>query len=475
MDDDFLIEYIEHEVENGCIDFKKDIYDFDVPKCKEDFLVDVISFANSHINGDKYIITGIKLHKDNSRDFNGITESKIKDGADYQSIVNDNIEPNIVVDFKIIEYKNKKYGIFRIGKENQDQPYLLSKQFLNLQKGFIRIRKGQKNENITRRDFDLYYKIKDLNDYSNIHIKGIVDGKISDKYQINQYNDNLNFEKAKSLINETIVEIKKIKLAKSSNFLAFGDLLSLDEKEIETIKTYAQLYSIVLTDDFFDIGNIRIFTGPYSSASLYGSKTEEKKYKLIRKLITMISSFLGFDEYYKKINSIYYTELLIKNEGKKFDEDIEVTLKIEKSKLLNYSKFPVPPESIIEKIIDDKLLDKHLNNQKVNGVNNYTCKIPRIFPTYPMKIKLPIGYSKPDYKEYVDYYINYVQTIADYDVSEDEDYYYLKYNQREIKPNELIHLPARIIFIDKPNEIEYEIKTKYNSNINKGKISLIEK
>ena len=174
MEEDFLIECIENEIENSYYDFKKDIYDFSIQKNKEDFLVDVIAFANNHSKGNKYIITGVKLQEDNSRTFEGITESKIKDGADYQSLVNDNIEPNVIIDFKILDYNGKKFGIFRINDENNDPPYFLSKQYGNLPKGFIKIRKGQKNEFVNRRDFDLFYNEKTNNEISNISLKGII-------------------------------------------------------------------------------------------------------------------------------------------------------------------------------------------------------------------------------------------------------------------------------------------------------------
>ena len=120
MDDAFFIECIENETESSFFDFKRDIYDFSNLKSKEDFLIDIISFANCHLSGNKFIITGVKLHKDNSRSLNGIEETLIQDGAVYQSLVDDNIEPTIIVDFKIINYNNLKFGVFIIKTDNYD-------------------------------------------------------------------------------------------------------------------------------------------------------------------------------------------------------------------------------------------------------------------------------------------------------------------------------------------------------------------
>lgn len=199
MNKEYLIECIEKEIESGNFDFKKDIYDFTNIHNKQDFLTDVLSFANSHSNGDKFIITGVKLYSDGHRDLEGITESKIKDGADYQSLINDNIEPSIIIDFDIIDYQDNKYGIFCIKQENDDRPYLLSKKYEKLEKGFIKIRKGQKNEFVTRRDFDIFYKSKFSNETRDIYLRIINNKKMTNKCCVQKYDEYIDFESMKNL------------------------------------------------------------------------------------------------------------------------------------------------------------------------------------------------------------------------------------------------------------------------------------
>jgi len=471
MDDSFLIECMENEFENSYFDFKKDIYDFNNLKSKENFLVDVLSFANSHSKGDKYIITGIKLLKDNLRTFYGITESKIKDGADYQSLVNDNIEPNIIVDFKVVEYDGNKYGIFRINKDNVDTPYLISKQYGNLQKGFIKIRKGQKNEFIGRKDFDLFYTEKSTAEYSDIYIKGVINKKANNKFIVKKFTNEFNAVKAKNDIYDLFVRTMEVGLERSSDNFNFGSKLVLDDEYINSISSYAKENGISLPSDFFDIGNMTYFSlGYYAGTTFYGSDTERQKYNLLCSLGEKIGIIQGLINFYDNIDKLYYTELLLQNIGKKFDEDIEVTLKIRKDAILEFNKFPVPSQTIIEKMLENNYLHKYLENQKINGVNTYTSKTPIIPPIYPTDIKLPIGYSQVSYEDYVDYYKDYIQTLANYEISDDENYCYLKFNQKEIKPNELIHLPSRIIFVKQLDIIEYEIKTKHNPNTKIGKI-----
>lgn len=472
MEDTYLIECIETETENSYFDFKSEIYDFDIPKNKEDFLTDILAFANGHSKGQKYIITGVKLHEDGNRTLNGITESKIKDGADYQSLINDNIEPNIIVDFKLVDYKNKKFGIFRINEENRDKPYLLSKQYGKLPKGFIRIRKGQKNEYVVRRDFDLFYHEKKSNETSNIHVKGIINGFPNDRFVVNKFKNMINEEKAQEEISNLYAEIKQLKLIKSDNSAKFGSPLTINDCDIQNIRNYAEKNNITLPVDFFDIGNITYINIVDGCTSFFGSDTEKQKYSLLCKFGDLTEAFKSYIDFYNKTNKIFYTELAIENSGKKFDEDIEVTLKIKKEKFLDFGDFPVPSEAIIKNILNKEILSEILKFKKNHGINTYTAKYPNVPPRYPTSTPTLYGCSCLDREGYVEYYKEYIKTIADYEITFDSDYYFIKFEQKEIKPNEVIFIPSRLLFKEKPDYIDYELRTKHNPNIQKGKITL---
>ena len=330
MNKEYLIECIETEIESSNFDFKKDIYDFAIAKNKQDFLTDVLSFANSHSNGDKYIITGVKLYPDGRRDLEGITESKIKDGSDYQSLINDNIEPNIIIDFDVIEYQTNKYGIFRIKQENNDKPYLLSKKYEKLEKGFIKIRKGQKNEFITRRDFDIFYKNKFSNETSDIYLRGIISKKLTNKYCVQKYDKYIDFETMKNKIYEKFVEIYNFKLIESSSSFKMGNKVEFSQDEIKNIKKYASDNDMLIDNDFFDLGNLA-YMNVGGAGTFMGSDSEKEKYELIEELDEYTGIYNGLYKFYNELNNYYYLELAIENLGKKFDEDIEVNLKIKKA------------------------------------------------------------------------------------------------------------------------------------------------
>lgn len=159
MQDNIIIDYINNEIENEFIDFKMKIYDWSNTKSKADFLLDVISLSNSNANGDKYIITGVKVKPDGERIIKGIDKTSAEDSAVYQELVTENIEPSISIEFKILSYNNQDLGIFRIFGCN-DRPYLLKKKYGDYESGYIKVRRGSRNTNISRYIIDSIYKEK---------------------------------------------------------------------------------------------------------------------------------------------------------------------------------------------------------------------------------------------------------------------------------------------------------------------------
>lgn len=55
-----IINIIENENENDFLDFKLELYDFKSSDKKQDFLIDMMSLANSNYPGDRYIIIGAR-------------------------------------------------------------------------------------------------------------------------------------------------------------------------------------------------------------------------------------------------------------------------------------------------------------------------------------------------------------------------------------------------------------------------------
>lgn len=482
MDKDYLIQCIEEEGESSLFDFKKDIYDLKNVKEEAEFIKDVLCFANGHSIGDKYIITGVKLEKDNTtRDIKGITESKIKDGSDYQNLIDDNVEPSLIVDFTIVEYDGKKFGVFKIGKENRDRPYMLKKKFDNLETGFMKMRVGQRNVNITRRELDKIYNSKIKNEISDIVLKGIVNDNISDKFEIKHIDEDIlkdnNLEVKEKEIRNLFDDISKIHVEETittfwSNNTMTNNVIVEEDVKSEIIDC-SKAFKISLSDDFFNLGNLTE-TSFGLGRSINGTDDEKNKNDLINRLYKQIIIYKGLLNLKNKFNKLYYSELLVQNIGNRFDDEVHITLKVKGDDFVNFLDFPVPSEGIIKYITDDDYLDRWIKIKKHDSVDNYDCGKKYVPPIYPQSFNsgLPGQVFLPEPKEYVDYYHEYIDYLTYYDIIFRDGYYIIKFVVNNINPNQMIFLPTRLFFTKDVKTIEYEINSKYNPNIKKGVVEV---
>lgn len=158
IDYNYLVDLIDNGYECEYLDYKSIQYN----KEKHiDLIKDIMSMANSHFDGDKYIVIGIKAKSNGEKDIIGIPSEEFVDASIYQQIINQNIEPEIRFDYYPVEYNEKTLGIFEIHKSNNEKPYLMKKKYNNLHEGQCFIRKGATNFNALRRDFDLFYALKE--------------------------------------------------------------------------------------------------------------------------------------------------------------------------------------------------------------------------------------------------------------------------------------------------------------------------
>jgi len=145
------IDLIENGYENEYLDYKEKQY----VNC-EALLLDIMSFANSSHDGEKYIIVGVKDKKGIEKIYSGIERETLKDSAEYQQFVLANIEPEIKFDYIPVEHRGLLFGVFRIHKTD-NKPYMLKKKFRKLDEGLCYIRKGSTQSRALRSDFDQFY------------------------------------------------------------------------------------------------------------------------------------------------------------------------------------------------------------------------------------------------------------------------------------------------------------------------------
>ena len=88
------------------LDFKEYVYH---KENKEELVKDIIGFANSHSDRNKYIIIGAIEENNVCIEIRGIDKSTIRDEAEFQQIVNTYIYENLIVNYKVITIDKKMF------------------------------------------------------------------------------------------------------------------------------------------------------------------------------------------------------------------------------------------------------------------------------------------------------------------------------------------------------------------------------
>lgn len=277
---DKIIDIITNENESSYLDFKKTMY---TKENKIDFIKDIVAMANSHIIDDKYIVVGVKDEPDKEKDFIGI--ENVSDVSDFEQLIHYNVEPTIEFEFLLVDYDNKKLGVFRLFN-CIDRPYIIKKKIENSKKKKIEegdsfIRKGTCNTKMLRSDFELIYSQR-----QNIFV--LKSGEI--KRTIDRKYSELNFillicEEENSLnlrINSFYSALEACKKSLSEN-LKFNRFSS-DHQDYEELKIlisdFISNYEYILDKEFFM--NLLKETSLHSREELISKlvELEQKQYDL---------------------------------------------------------------------------------------------------------------------------------------------------------------------------------------------------
>ncbi len=487
MNDKTLIDYINNEVENEYIDFKLIQYDWSKTEEKEDFLIDILSMANSNYIGDKYIITGVKVKPDGERIIKGIDPSSAIDSADYQQLVTENIEPSLNIVFKILHYDNKDFGIFKISDCN-DRPYLLKKKYGKYENGYIKVRKGSRNTNISRYILDSIYKSKIPNETSEFKISGLIDGNIDDNVFLNTFDFFPNFENEREkvlnlfkIINDfkiDDIEGSNMQLPSSLNFLKDGlfpaEPIKIEEEIIKNIKEFANIIEEKINDEFFEIGNTsKKFNGitsgnfgPHTNYKYVGSTKSLQKYNMIIQLNKEINRLIGWADFLVSIKDIKFIQLAITEIGNIADEEIQVNLEIPNDAYISIEEFPQASIEIAEEFAENyssKMFMPYYNN----GISDYRKMPLSSTPHISMPITNPFISSNIQM-------IDNIYDFIDYDETKNKDKTIVNFTIKNIKVGETMAFPGNIFLKKKVSKIPYSIVSKKSNKKMSGEIIIKE-
>ncbi|HEX8392448.1 MAG TPA: ATP-binding protein [Longimicrobium sp.] len=163
---------IEHENEGTALDFKATQY---LKPNYEALLKDLMAMANAPTSGDRYIIIGVRMNADGSRDFIGVEPEEFVDSATYHQLVAENIEPELAFDYIPYTFKGVKLGLLRI-RDPDDAPYMMRKAYgQGLRHGDAFIRLGSHQRRLTRPDLDRIFQRRILQQAS-VNVQVAFDG-----------------------------------------------------------------------------------------------------------------------------------------------------------------------------------------------------------------------------------------------------------------------------------------------------------
>ncbi len=234
------------------------------------------------------------------------------------------------------------------------------------------------------------------------------------------------------------------------------------EGVISTIKYMAEHLNVSLSEDFFDIGNLRRYRMPMGG--IEGSKIEKDKYRLIHSLYSTINEFRDWAPVEKAFDNIRCVKLVLVNNGTSIDKDIEVSITIPKNKLLRISDFPDLQYKEME------YLSQKCDMEDLFGIEETAQYLKYSFseesePYVPTIPDFP--YYFPDYEES---YRNTLKDVFCYKCFSEEDNYILKIPFKYIKHNTAIAFPTPLLLREDISNIKYSITSKNNPQIKEGVI-----
>lgn len=298
---------IRYEREGTKLDFKREQYH---KEKYQDLLKDIMSMANTPIEGKRYIVVGVKDKPDGTKEFFSIPKEEIVDQATYQQIVRENIEPNIDFSYYSIELDGCLLGIIEIDNCN-NPPYMMKKDYKALKKGDCFIRRGSQQERITRRDLDEILQFKSSNFFN-------------DKISIG-FNKNLDQKLTIKGVRELKFHSQKAK-----------------EKIESILRERKEQSELGLNSDALQLA-IRMarLTQPFQSVPYEERSTEELEKNL-----------KNVDETYKDHDWNYIGEqmsekinFILRNDGNKYLEDVSIVLRIPSKSVMVMNTIHDEPKS----------------------------------------------------------------------------------------------------------------------------------
>ncbi len=475
-------ELIDCHFESDYLDFKEEDYS---SKYKSELIKDLISFGNSHSLRNKYILIGIREKNNVCDEIIGIDKNKINDEASFQQIVNTYIKENLIVEHKVIQIDGKDILVIKIPvSNNSNRPFMVKKQIDKLKENEIFIRKGSSTDLANKKDLE--YMFKDIKE-SKLVLKTYLSGNISDKLQFSNLKGVIkNFldDYYKWIIdyaNKAVNLIGNNFDFNNNGFLKDEDVI-FDEKEKEFIEGWLTSEKIEYDKTIFEFKNVKWRMnlsggiGSFGNKILHGDEKEKERYSNLKDLDNYIKEYYSIKKYYEDLPDFYGINLLIANNGNYYDEEIELKLIINQKDIFSEKR-----------LLRDDIFFEYLGNlfeatkcelvecPKISNIDEYNypkisnfhspVNIPSINPLLKKKQTYEDELSNKSMEFKYD-----LEDLFDYEMYEEDEKVIIKIPFNKIMQNKSMFLPSKLLFKNKNLKIDFEIRSKNNSNVIIGTI-----
>lgn len=188
----------------------------------------------------------------------------------------------------------------------------------------------------------------------NLVIRAYRNGRIEESFHLSLFDMGgfISSDKLIDQIRDRINQINEIKLVTSklsvqTSFDLFaGKKVEIENSTIDIIKLISDKMGIELDKGFFDVGNLTespvLSNISFGGRNLNGTREEKDKYNAIISLKEMIittTAHKQMEQYYK---DLYGIELILCNDGTRFDEDIDVEIVLPADRYIDVGELPVP-------------------------------------------------------------------------------------------------------------------------------------
>lgn len=473
--EDEVKEMIDCHQECDYLDFKE--YDYQ-PSHKSELIKDILALANSHSIRNKYIIIGIAEENNVCKEIMGVDIGHIRDEAEFQQIINTYIYENLIVNYKLMKMNDKDILIIQIpASNNANRPFMVKKQIDRLKENEIYIRRGSTTGLASKKDLEYMMGSKKS---SNLVLKSYQNGELSNKILLAEVKTKIEeyrkkkFDNLRDKVNKIMnLKGKKFSFNTSDFILLNNESVEFDSNKKSNIKSGLDDLGIKYDDSIFEFRNIRwqtCFGGvEIISKELYGDENEIKRYWMLDDLESYILEYMTIRYYEKKLPKIYSTNLVLSNIGNCVDEDIEVTLIIDKDVWIEMKNLMVNDDILVYlgNMYND-LKDELIDCPRVSSIDRYCLSTELQADSYVNSIDIREKTYFDKMVEKADEFKDNIENLCIESVYEENDKNIIKLNFKKIMHNKSMFFKFKFLFKSDKIKINYEIRSKNSPNVING-------